>query len=680
MTLQSLDFNNFDNLTNGPSLPKSLLKANRDELDIKLNITNVGEQELPNDLQGHVFIVAPVGTSESQGLPHVDGDSFMCGDGMIYRLDFNQPGEVALKTRILKTPDYYADLATANQDKHAQYTFNNHGMLRFSSALGSRNPLSVAFLPVKFANDELERLLVTYDGGRQYEIDTETLELATPVGSNKEWQPEVNVKFPFPAVLSTAHPAFDARLGEMFTINYGRSLENFMNLPHISVMDKFWGKLTQHFPHAHRKGELLEDFLYLIRWDGEQPLERWKLILPDGSPVKIKQSIHQIGLSKDYIVIIDTFFTTGLEQTINNPLPEWETLEEKIREKANLAPTPETYVYIVPRAALIQGQRPSLAETEVEVTVIQAKLPSELTHFLVDYDNPTDKVTIHAVHASSWYASEWVRNYDHSAYEKGRKIESHLWGMLPSVMDVSRLGRYTINGKTGELVEQKKIPDTFDPNIKSCRLSWGITLYAYQDRLPSAKHPAMPPETIDNVYWTSVGLWGDTLTEFVYNYYEKLNQKQPFHQPLVQPDEVLDLGKTGMPSSLFRIETKSIAIADSYEFPPGFMSSSPQFVPRESSISSTDGYIVCTVHCGDAENQSHQIWIFEADKLHEGAKWKLTHPKLTFGFTLHTTWLSQVAPRQAKYHISVEEDFQELIADQPKLKAFFEQEIYPHFE
>ena len=56
-------------------------------------------------------------------------------------------------------------------------------MLRFSSALGSRNPLSVAFLPVKFAQDELERLLVTYDGGRQYEIDTETLELATPVGS-----------------------------------------------------------------------------------------------------------------------------------------------------------------------------------------------------------------------------------------------------------------------------------------------------------------------------------------------------------------------------------------------------------------------------------------------------------------------------------------------------------------
>ena len=680
MTLQSLDINVNTDSYNSPSLPATLLQSNRDELDIKLNIIQSGEQEFPQDLQGHVFIVAPVGTQESGGLPYANGDSFMSGDGMVYRLDFNQPGEVSLKTRIAKTPDYYADLATAADEKYAKYQFNNHGMLRFSSALGSRNPLSVAFLPVKFANDEAERLLITYDGGRQYELDTESLEVVTPVGSNKEWKSEVNVDFPFPTVLSTAHPTFDARQGEMFTINYGRSIENFMNLPHISILDKFWNKLHDHFPHAHHREQLLEDFLYLIRWDGEQPLERWKLVLADGSDVRIKQSIHQIGLSKDYIVIIDTFFTTGLEQTINNPLPEWENLSEKIREQANLAPTPETYVYIVPRAALEKGQRPALGEPEVEVVVTQAKLPSELTHFLVDYDNPQDKVTIHAVHASSWYASEWIRNYDHSVYAKDRHIASHLHGMLPSVMDVSRLGRYTVNGKTGELVEQKKIPDTFDPNIKSCRLTWGITLYAYQDRLPAVNQPAMSTGIIDNVYWTSVGLWGDLLTDFVHDYYENLNRKEPFHQPLVQPDEVIDLGKTGMPSSLFRVETESMAIADSYEFPPGFIGISPQFIPRKDSTSSTDGYIVCTVHCGESETEPHQLWIFEADKLHEGAKWKLTHPDLTFGFTLHTAWLSQVTSRQAEYNISVEEDYQELVADKPKLKELFEQKIYPHFK
>ena len=82
----------------------------------------------------------------------------------------------------------------------------------------------MAFLPVKFAGDEQERLLITYDAGRQYEIDPESLELVTPVGSNQEWRPEVKVNFPFAPVLSTAHPAFDARQSEMFTINYGRSI------------------------------------------------------------------------------------------------------------------------------------------------------------------------------------------------------------------------------------------------------------------------------------------------------------------------------------------------------------------------------------------------------------------------------------------------------------------------
>ena len=148
MTLQSfsqfLDINHSHSLSNCPPLPESILKANRDELDIKLNITNVGEQELPQDLQGHVFIVAPVGTEESN-LPHKEGNSFMCGDGMVYRLDFNQLGEVALQTRILKTPDFYADLETANNEEDTGvllklvryimmlFNFNNHEMLRFSS-------------------------------------------------------------------------------------------------------------------------------------------------------------------------------------------------------------------------------------------------------------------------------------------------------------------------------------------------------------------------------------------------------------------------------------------------------------------------------------------------------------------------------------------------------------------
>ena len=47
-------------------------------------------------------------------------------------------------------------------------------MARISRQLGVRNPLNTAFLPMQ------DRMLLTYDAGRPYEIDTESLEVITP--------------------------------------------------------------------------------------------------------------------------------------------------------------------------------------------------------------------------------------------------------------------------------------------------------------------------------------------------------------------------------------------------------------------------------------------------------------------------------------------------------------------
>lgn len=49
--------------------------------------------------------------------------------------------------------------------------------------------------------------------------------------------------------------------------------------------------------------------------------------MPDGSPVAIEQTIYQIGITKDYVVVMDTAFTTGLEQIVNNSLPEDKKVE-----------------------------------------------------------------------------------------------------------------------------------------------------------------------------------------------------------------------------------------------------------------------------------------------------------------------------------------------------------------
>ncbi len=154
---------------------------------------------------------------------------------MVYRFSFDQ-GNASLKTRFIKPPCYYADLATVNETKGSQYkdlAFQNLGISRVSlNKLGVRNQLNTAFVPFKLSDDESERLLVTWDVGRPYEVDPETLETLTPVGKNQDWEdflPSQQAQ-PFKQVMSSAHPVFDFKTGELFTVNVGKSIWTMLAL------------------------------------------------------------------------------------------------------------------------------------------------------------------------------------------------------------------------------------------------------------------------------------------------------------------------------------------------------------------------------------------------------------------------------------------------------------------
>jgi carotenoid cleavage dioxygenase-like enzyme len=677
--------------------PESSMKASRDELDdLKLKI----EGNLPEDIQGHVFIVAPVGSVNSGGLPYPDGDSLLNGDGMIYRFDFDRQGEVRVKTRLVKPPDYYADKATQPGTKYGGYQFSNYGIARFSLSLGLRNQLNTDFLKMKFAQDSQERLLVTYDAGRPYEIDTDTLEVVTPVGSNQEWRGQLDKvnfpinakKFPFKSILSTAHPAFDAYESKMFTVNYGKSAKTFIeDIAWINNLNKFYEKaepfrlmksMTELRSDVFQKKEFrflivfqnklkklvnlieniikieMEDFTYLICWDGVGELKRWKLILPDGSPVKIEQTIHQIGVTKDYVVLMDTAFTAGLSQVTNSYFTENKELETLLRHLLERPACPDSKFYIVRRADLKAKQTPASSQKEVEVVVRQVVIPLQAAHFLVDYDNPQGEIILHVAHICAMQVSAWLRKYDVSAYKPHHPVPSYLHGMEHDEMDISRMGRYVINGDTGKLIESKVIWDF--------RCTWGVDLYSYLDRLPTG----LPPRQMENIYWSSFGLWPQLMTKFIFDLHKD------YKYQVIPRSKVLNLAKKGIPPCLFRLHTKSMVIADRYEFPCGHMMLSPQFVPRGNRDSSTNGYIVCAV-CFEDKNE---IWIFDANDLAKGRLCRLHHPDLKFGFTLHTTWLRQVASRQANYNIPVEQDYQDLVdKNDPEIKKLFEDEVYPHF-
>jgi hypothetical protein len=682
------------------TVPQALMNCSRKEFGKngtpKLRL-NIKEGTLPTDLHGHVFIVSPVGFGDSiygQGL------AIFNGDGMIYRLDLDTPGEVSLKTEIAHTPCYYADNAIqAKENIPSRYRFKNWGLMRYSLLLGLRDSLNTAFLSMPFPSQD--RLLVTFDAGRPYEIDTDSLKVVTPVGSNREWQTAIPIPQPFPAHLSTAHPAFDRERGEMFTINYGRSAWNFLDtIPGFEMLSELPTRADETIGYLARLLEWdflqpvtrgvwqglkdgidflgdratailpqirVPDFLYLLRWDGEGKIERWKLVDDAGNPIKITQSVHQIGVSKDYIVIIDTAFKVGVEQLLNNPLPDNEPIEKILRVFLTRPQSSDSKIYIVRRQDLetIKGQLPAASNSEVTIVAKQVTLPLETIHFLVDYDNPDGEITLQIAHNCATDVSEVVRPYDESAYQKDRSLPTRLNGMLAiGQMDVNRIGRYKINGETGAIADAKVIHNDL--------LTFGVGLYTYRERLSSGGTPSK----LDNIYWQSWGFWQELMPKFIFDLYKNYRHR------MISSEEMADLPNLKpKPVCLFRVETESMNFVDYYQFERGYMMSSPQFVPRnDNNDSSTNGYIFCNVLTPENDEQD-EVWIFKADDLKSGPICKLTHPEYKVGYTIHTTWLPKIAPRTTNYCIRVKEDYQELLkrADET-IKTLFEEDIYPHFQ
>jgi carotenoid cleavage dioxygenase-like enzyme len=677
-------------------VPQSLMTSSRQEFGKdgcpKLRL-EVKEGAIPLDLQGHVFIVGPVGFENCN---YGEGLAIFNGDGMIYRLDLDQEGEVWLKTEIARTPCFYADLALQQeQPTQSRYRFHNWGLMRYSLLLGLRDCLNTAFLPMPFPNEE--RLLVTYDAGRPYEIDTESLKVITPVGANQEWRSAVPIKQPFPTHLSTAHPTFDGYTGEMFTVNYGRSVVNLLDtVPFFDrfnelpddleqvfgsiarlVGQDFWQPLFQETRQVFEAlfnlfekgfesvtGIDVPNFVYLLRWDGQGDLERWRLILPDGSPVKLEQSVHQIGVTEDYLVLIDTAFKVGVEQILNNPLPDSEQLEKPLRVLLTRPQLPDSNIYIVRRRDLVNGQRPAQCDTEVTVVAKKVVLPLESIHFLTDYDNPDGNITLHIAHNCATDVSEVVRGYDESAYQPGRSLPSRLDGMLAiGQMDVNRIGRYKINGETGAITDSKVIHND--------KVTFGVGLYTYRERLSSGKLP----RKIENIYWHSWGFWEELMPKFIFDLYKNYKHR------ILSQEVMQNLPNAeAKPVYLFRVNTESMNFADIYEFPVGYMMTSPQFVPRKNGTGdSTDGYIFCSVLTPESNSQD-EIWIFKADDLKSGPICKLTHSLFKVGYTIHTTWLPKIAQRTASYCIPIKQDYEALVqkADST-IQALFERDIYPHF-
>jgi carotenoid cleavage dioxygenase-like enzyme len=708
-TPEASPVNTIPSAPTSPRFPKSILSVSREEFygqdaehqPLQLSIDGT----LPSDLQGHVFIVSPVGSVDSASipdtpivLPSADGwTPLYNGDGMIYRLDFDKAdrGEVSLASRIAKPPCYYTDVATYQDPKFADLKFKNTGIARQSSTLGARNQLNTAFLPMQFGAEDRGRMLVTWDPGRPYEIDPKTLATVTPMGSNAEWK-SVNpflskvVSGPFPLVVSSAHPCFDSHTHQVFTVNVGKSLSTLLSLSEFIAQSKEWNErlsnwlknipllgpiarfifgLLRAFLELVRdalqfiqdifSGSKSNDFVDLLRWDGAGAFERWKVMLPNGKPMKIEETSHQMGVTRNYVVLMDTAFKLAPEDLLPPPTYKQEkSAENLLRDLLDYPQTSVTKLYIIPRSELQSGKS--------TVTARQLVIPRETAHFLVDYED-AEGIIVHLMHVCACDASEWLNDRDRAVNKELNTTDRNpLAGVVVSPMDINWLGRYIIDGASGTLTGQML--------RRQDVLTWGPSLYAYRE---------MRSGQIDNLYWSCWGAWDELLTEHIFSLYKDYAYRT------IPVKDIPTISKAGKPSSLFRVETSSMAIKDSYTFPSSYFGSSPQFIPRPGNEEdSTHGYIACIVLYDDPHSDPQgksEIWIFDAASLSSGPVCKLSHPKLKFGFTVHSTWVAKVEERNATYNISVREDYKDLLEKQPeavreKIQQLFEEYVYPHFE
>jgi hypothetical protein len=690
-----------------PHLPKSLLSTTRAEfydaparepaqealtLTIKAGLSDE-LAELPADLTGSVFIVAPVGAIDSPTVdeantiqPTKDGlIHLLNGDGMVYRIDL-KPKEVKFSSRLMNTVTRYADRIT--QAKYPLLKFQNFGMTRLSFQIGTCNQSNTAFAPISTAPGEPDRLLVTWDMGRPIEIDPLTLRTIGPVGKNKDWRSMVSLlskSTVMKGVMTAAHPAVVPNSGEVITINVVKSIDGLLGLSRlvspdfldlissnkisqfrrqllrytIGILQEPITKLLDFFQDSQA---LQQENVYLLRWNAKTDnTDSWQVTLADGSPIEINQTTHQMGITEDYIVFADTALKLALEDILPSSL--WidglTKLEEQWLEWLKFhrgyltAPLEtDTPLYLVKRSHL--DQVPSGGAVTAQKVILK---DAAIAHYQVDYDNQADKITLHAALNQSTDFAEFIHAKDVSALGDPSITTRmrEMAGIFTDAMEVNRPVTYVINAKTGEVEhEATLLPEEAE------RHTWAMGIYAYLD---------------------SFGAWPETFSEFVDELYQGRHEDNP-----TEREKIREKTRQGLPTSLCRIHidrssgNPSLSVADFYEFPSAgniaYFGSSPQFVPRDNAENSTDGYIICPVNYSDhllsqpanpntsepSWSANTEIWIFDAKNLKKGPLYRLSHSSLNLGLTIHTTWLKEIQSPQQPRSYDVRQDFEDQVA------------------
>jgi len=418
-----------------------------------------------------------------------------------------------------------------------------------------------------------DRLLLTFDFQRPLEFDPVTLEFKSYLGNVSEY-PAVAPHPLFAAVRTTGHPVEDIDEGCLWFCN--------SNLQ----------------PLGGRSSTEVEGPLHIARWDGRGNVDTWY-----APGARSMQGVHEVTVTKDFVIFVEL----GYSPEPGNADGWHRTLPQR----------PYTDIFIAAKRDLTQARRGKA------VPIAHARVPQEMFHEFADYRQEGEDLVLYIAHSNGWDLGYGLTKAD-TMWTTGGPIPEGALGMHAMPMDVSPIGRYVINGYTGEVKDTKLFLD---------RRHWGPGIYGRDMRRGGVER--------NRYSWQAY--WGYEPT-MVPTRLVELYRQHPFR--VVPVDE---LPQQAVPSSLVCIDLDTMTEQSSWAFPEGTFGQAPCHVPDPNG---GPGWAICFVQHTDRT----ELQVFDALDLGKGPVATARAPGFKQSYQVHSGWMPTIRSQDTGYTRSYAND------------------------
>ncbi|MCM3883258.1 carotenoid oxygenase family protein [Frankia sp. R82] len=427
-----------------------------------------------------------------------------------------------------------------------------------SSLMAASRPALTNVAPHSFG----DRLLLTGLSQRPVEVDPATFAFTSFLGGVGEY-PQV-VEHPlWPGVRTAAHPVEDLDEGCLWWCN------------------------THLQPRGTSRTDV-EGPLWVVRWDGHGDIDTW--YVPGAHLV---QGVHEVTVTEDYVIFTEIGFQ-----------PEPGSIAGRNRTRPHL---PFTDIYLVAKRDLTRERRGRA------VPVTHARAPRESFHHFADYRQDGDDVTLYLAHSNGWDLNYSLRDTDR-VWPADEPIAKGLRGFVSAPVDASPVGRYVLDGRTGEVRDSRLF---LDPDRH-----WATLLYGRDMRVPALEHGRY----LWQAYW---GCDPGMLVSQVVDLYRD-------HPYRCVPIEQLPTQE--IPSSLVCLDLETMTPTCAWSFPSGTAGESPVYVPD--AVGGGPGWVAIVVHHTDRT----ELQLFDALSLGSGPVAVASAPGLKLSVQFHSLYLPHLHP------------------------------------